>query len=408
MDKDPFSFLEKFGWKPGLGRVEKMLADWGNPQENMNVILVGGSNGKGSVAAMLSAILREEGFKVGSYYSPHLLDFGERIQVNGRSIGEGMLDLYAGRARGWLNAGNEITYFEALTASAYDYFSANHVDWAVMEVGMGGRLDATNVVKEKLSAISSISLEHREWLGDTEDKIAYEKAGIIKNGPCVSGSGHEAIRRRAREVGVPLYVYDEDFECEEREVGEERTAFDYVGKTGMGGLELGMLGKFQVRNAGLAMRAAEELGVGEGSIRSGLKKARLRGRLEVLRREPLVVADVAHNPGGASALVESLGSFGKRKRIVVFGCMKDKDWKAVLQILSRVADKFIFAKVDMERAEEPEKLLEEGRKYCESEIAESVGEAMGMALGEADADDMVLVTGSLYIMKEAYKELGAL
>ncbi|MFA5412366.1 MAG: cyanophycin synthetase [Candidatus Micrarchaeia archaeon] len=156
------------------------------------------------------------------------------------------------------------------------------------------------------------------------------------------------------------------------------------------------------------MRAAEELGVGEGSIRSGLKKARLRGRLEVLRREPLVVADVAHNPGGASALVESLGSFGKRKRIVVFGCMKDKDWKAVLQILSRVADKFIFAKVDMERAEEPEKLLEEGRKYCESEIAESVGEAMGMALGEADADDMVLVTGSLYIMKEAYKELGAL
>ncbi len=424
MDNDPFSFLEKFGWKPGLERVEKMLADWGNPQDNMNIILVGGSNGKGSVAAMLGGILRAEGFSVGSYYSPHLLEFGERIQVNGINIGEGTLDLYAGRAKGWVDGGNpkvsasyrgsdmdegkEITYFEALTASAYDYFSANHVDWAVMEVGMGGRLDATNVAREKLSVISSISLEHKEWLGDTEEKIAYEKAGIIKNGPCVSGSGNEAIRRRAREVKVPLYIYEEDFECEEREVGAERTAFDYVGKKRIEGLELGMLGKFQVRNAGLAARAAEELGMGEESIRKGLRKAKLRGRLEVLRREPLVVADVAHNPGGASALVESLGIFGKRRRIVVFGCMKDKEWKDVLRILSRVADKFIFAKTDSERAEEPEKLLEEGRKYCESEVAEGVGEAVGKALEEAGEGDMVLITGSLYIMKEAYKGLGVL
>jgi dihydrofolate synthase/folylpolyglutamate synthase len=277
-----------------------------------------------------------------------------------------------------------------------------------MEVGLGGRLDAVNVAKEKLSVISSISLEHKEWLGDSEDKIAYEKAGIIKNGSCVSGSGNEAIRRRAREMGVPLYVYEEDFECEEREVGAEKTVFDYVGKGRMEGLELPMLGKFQVRNAGLAVRAAEELGIGEGSIRAGLKKAKLRGRLEVLRTEPLVVADVAHNPGGASALVESLGIFGKRRRIIVFGCMKDKDWKSVLQILSRVADKFIFAKVDMERAEEPEKLLEEGRKHCDSEIAESVGEAVQMALEECGKGDMVLITGSLYIMKEAYEELGAL
>lgn len=407
MSEDPFAFLEKFGWKPGLERIEGMLADWGNPQNNMNTIIVGGTNGKGSVAAMLSAVLKEEGLKVGSYYSPHLLEFGERIQVNGRNIGDGMLDLYAGRAKGWAKA-NEITYFEALTASAYDYFSANHVDWAVMEVGMGGRLDATNVAKEKLSVISSISLEHKEWLGDTEEKIAYEKAGIIKNGPCISGSGNEAIRRRAREVGVPLYVYDEDFECEEKEVSAERTAFDYVGKERMEGLELAMLGKFQVRNAGLAARAAEELGIGEESIRRGLKKAKLRGRLEVLRKEPLVVADVAHNPGGASALLESLGIFGERRKIIVFGCMKDKEWKDVLKILGRAADRFIFAKTEMERAEEPEKLLEEGRKYCESEIAESIGEAVGKSLEEAGEGDMVLITGSLYIMKEAYKELGVL
>ena len=408
MSADPFAFLEKFGWKPGLERVEKMLAEWGNPQDNMNSILVGGSNGKGSVTAMLAEILRAEGFRVGSYYSPHLLEFGERIRVNGINIGEGMLDLYAGRTKGWINAGNEITYFEALTASAYDYFSANHVDWAVMEVGMGGRLDAVNVAREKLSVISSISMEHKEWLGDTEEKIAYEKAGIIKNGPCVSGSGNEAIHRRAREVDAPLYVYGEDFECEEREAGAERTIFDYVGKERMEGLELAMLGKFQVRNAGLAVRAAGELGIGEESIRKGLKKAKLRGRLEVLSREPLVVADVAHNPGGASALVESLEIFGKRRRIIVFGCMKDKEWKDVLKILSRAADKFIFAKVDMERAEEPEKLLDEGRKYCESEIAESIGGAVGKALEEAGEEDMVLVTGSLYIMKDAYKKLGVL
>ena len=408
MAEDPFAFLEKFGWRPGLERIEKILAEWGNPQNSMNVILVGGSNGKGSVTAMLSAILREEGFMVGSYYSPHMLEFGERIQVNGIRIGEGMLELYAERVKGWVDAGNRITYFEALTASAYDYFAANHVDWAVMEVGMGGRLDATNVAREKLSVISSISLEHKEWLGDTEEKIAYEKAGIIKNGPCASGSGKEAIRRRAREVGVPLYVYGEDFWCMEREAGVERTTFDYVGKERMEGLELSMLGKFQVRNAGLAVRAAEELGIGGKSIRKGLVKARLRGRLEVLRKEPLVVADVAHNPGGASALVESVGIFGKRRRIVVFGCMKDKEWGEVLGILGRVADKFIFAKADVERAEEPEKLLEEGRKHCRSEIAGSIGEAVRKALEDCGEGDMVLITGSLYIMRDAYRELGAL
>lgn len=408
MSGDPFSFLEKAGWRPGLERIEAMLAEWGNPQNNMNVILVGGSNGKGSVTAMLSEILRAEGFRVGSYYSPHMLGFGERMQVNGIPIGEGMLELYAGRVKGWVKGGKEITYFEAITASAYDYFSANHVDWAVMEVGMGGRLDATNVAREKLSVISSISIEHKDWLGDTEEKIAHEKAGIIKSGPCVSASGNVEIRKRAKEAGVPLYVYGEGFGCVEREASAERTAFDYAGKGRMDGLELGMLGKFQVRNAGLAARAAEELGIGEGSIRKGLKRARIRGRMEVLRKEPLVVADVAHNPEAAAALVESLGIFGKRRRIVVFGCMKDKDWKGVLKVLGGAADRFIFAKADMERAEEPEKLLEEGRKYCGSEAAKSIREAVGKALEGAGEGDMVLITGSLYIMKDAYAELGAI
>jgi len=406
--EDPFSFLDVQGWRPGLERIEGMLEEWGNPQKGMKVVLVGGSNGKGSTTAMLSSILREAGFSVGSFYSPHMLDPAERIQVNGRNISEGTMELYANRVRGWVDSGKEISYFEALTASAYDYFQANGVDWAVMEVGMGGRLDATNVAEEELSVITSISLEHTRWLGDTLEKIAFEKAGIIKKGPCVSASGLAPIRERAAGRGVPLYVLGEDFWCAAKELGAERTVLDYDGKGRMDGVEIRMLGVHQMRNAALAIRAAEELGIGEERIRNGIAKARMRGRMEVLRRGPLVVADVAHNPEGAAALAEGIGIFGGRKRIVVFGCMKDKDWKAVLGKLAPVADKFIFVKADMERAEEPGKLLEEGRKYAESESAGSVREGMRKAVGDAGGSGMVLITGSLAIMGEAYSELGVL
>jgi len=406
--------VRRFGPDRTLDPISRLSELLGDPQNRFKAIHIGGTNGKGSTSAMIASILRAAGFSVGLFTSPHLERFTERIVVDGEEIPEKDIVRLTKLIRPIVERLDSQPqrvhplFFDIVTALAFKYFEERHVDFAVLEVGLGGRLDATNIVNPLVSVITNISLEHTQVLGDTVLKIAYEKAGIIKSGPCISGSGNEAIRRRAREVGVPLYVYEEDFECEEREVNSEKTGFDYVGKERIEGLELAMLGKFQVRNAGLAVRAAEELGIGEESIRKGLKKAKLRGRLEVLCKEPLVVADVAHNPGGASALVESLGVFGERRKIIVFGCMKDKEWRDVLKILARVADRFIFAKADMERAEEPEKLLEEGRKYCESEIAESIGEAVGKALEEAGEGDMVLVTGSLYIMKEAYKEVGAL
>ncbi|MBN2122214.1 bifunctional folylpolyglutamate synthase/dihydrofolate synthase [Candidatus Micrarchaeota archaeon] len=408
MEKEaPFAFLEKFGSQPGLGRVSALLESWGNPQDKMKVILIGGTNGKGSTTSFLSSILRSCNHKVGSFYSPHLLRFNERIMINGKEIPDSEALGLEGEVKKWLGEGEGrmITYFEAVAACAYRYFAENSVDYAVMEVGMGGRLDAVNVAREEVAIVASIGLEHTKWLGSEIDSIAFEKAGIMKSGLAITGAslGLEKIRSEARKRGLNLLVYGEDFEGRAIRKGIGGTAFDYSGEAEIGGLEIRMLGDFQVRNACLAICAAHSLGCSADAIRAGLLGARIRGRMEVLLEEPLVVADAAHNPAGVKAMVDSLPVFGEKEIICVFACMKDKDWKEMLRALGERVSVFVFCKpADNERAEEPEELLEIGKEYAESYASRSVADAIEFARGLAGEGRMVLITGSIYMMEEAY------
>lgn len=402
-------FLDKFKSRPGLGRITQLLAAWGNPQNKMKVILISGTNGKGSTTAFLSSILIKAGYKTGSFFSPHLLRFNERIQINGRVIADSELKKMEAKVEEYVDGGNEITYFEAVAAIAYEYFAENNVEYAVMEVGMGGRLDAVNVVDEKIAIVTSIGFEHTKWLGSQISEIAYEKMGIAKSGLVITGAGNglETIKSEARARGLSLLSYGEDFEAYvEKETGAG-TVFDYSNKLQIKGLELGLLGKFQVRNASLAICAAEELGCSEIAIRAGLRDAKIAGRMEILSENPFIVADVAHNPAGVKALVDSVGVFGKKPIVCVFSAMKDKNYAEMLKVLGEVVDVFIVcAPENKERAEVPEKLFLEAEKNGETYSSKSIADAVEFAKELVPQNGMILITGSIYMMKEAYRELG--
>ncbi len=403
-----FEFLEKFGSKPGLERITKLLELWGNPQDKMRVVLVSGTNGKGSTTAFLSSILAENGFKTGSFYSPHLLHFNERININGKEISDADVARLEGEVKKWMEEGNVITYFEAVTACAYRYFAERGVEYAVMEVGMGGRLDAVNPAEEEVAIITSVGLEHTKWLGSQVSQIAYEKAGIMKKGLAITGAGIglETIRSEARKKGVNLLVLGEDFDGNLLEKNLDGSVFDYSNEVQLNGLEISMLGDFQVRNASLAVCAAENLGCSEKAIRDGLKKAKIRGRMEILGNEPLIVADVAHNPAGVKALVDSLDVLGEKRIICVFSCMKDKEYGEMLKVLGEKVNAFVVVKPEgKERAEEPEVLLEKAQEYAEAYTSAGMGDGIEFAKEMAGVDGIVLITGSIYMMEEVYEAL---
>lgn len=403
-----FEFLEKFGSKPGLERITKLLKLWGNPQNKMKVVLVSGTNGKGSTTAFLSSILSENGFKTGGFYSPHLLNFNERMKINGEEISDAEIERLEGEVKKWVDEGNMITYFEAVAACAYRYFAEQEVEYAVMEVGMGGRLDAVNPAEEKVAIITSVGLEHTKWLGSQVSQIAYEKAGIMKKGLAITGAGIglETIRGEARKKGVNLLVLGEDFDGNLREKNSNGSVFDYSNEMQLNGLEIGMLGNFQVRNASLAVCAAENLGCSEKAIRNGVKKAKIRGRMEILGEVPLIVADVAHNPAGVKALVDSLGVFGEKRIICVFSCMRDKEYGEMLKVLGEKVNAFVVVKPEGdERAEEPEVLFEKAKEYAESYTSAGITDGIEFAKEMAGPDGMVLITGSIYMMEEVYEAL---
>lgn len=408
-----FEFLEKFGSKPGLERITKLLEEWGNPQDKMKVVLVGGTNGKGSVTAFLSSILSADGKKTGSFYSPHLLRFNERIKIDGKEIPDAEVGGLEGEVKEWIETQDSempITYFEAVAACAYRYFAEQGVEYAVMEVGMGGRLDAVNPVDEEIAIVTSIGLEHTKWLGSQISQIAYEKAGIMKKGLAITGAGIglETIKSEARKRGVNLLVLGEDFDGNLRERGLDGSIFDYSNEVQIAGLEISMLGGFQVRNASLAVCAAENLGCSESAIREGLKKARIRGRMEVLGELPLVLVDVAHNPAGVKALVDSLGVFWEKKIVCVFSCMADKEYEEMLKVLGEKVDAFVLVKpAGNGRAEEPEVLLGKAKEYAEAYTSAGITDGIEFAKEMAGPDGMVLITGSIYMMEEVYAALGS-
>ncbi len=411
--------LHRHGIRPGLGPISALLSILGDPQNAYPSVHIGGTNGKGSTSAMFESAVREAGVTVGLYTSPHLVRFNERIRVNGALISDSDVIKAASIVkRACQGLGEDPTFFEFTTAMAFVYFREKRIDFAVLETGMGGRLDATNVVTPLVSVITNVGLDHMEYLGDSIRDIAREKAGIIKkNVPVVTACEDvvalREIKRESQKKGSPLYVLDKDFRTRDSSARPGRKdAFDYIGiKKNITGLELNLKGMHQRKNAACALAALEivssaGIAVPEIAVRKGLKKTLWPARVEVLGKRPLLIIDAAHNPSGARTLKEALEGFKYRRLILVLGIMADKDIDGILKELAPSADSVILTTPRTERAAGLDDLLERLAPYNKKAMTvSSVARACGVALKEAGAGDAVCIAGSIFTAGEARKYL---
>lgn len=412
--KDYLYALRNSGAKLGLERVRRLAEALGSPQKDYKVVLVGGTSGKGSTAAMLSSILRESGLKVGTFISPHLSSLTERIRINGQEISEQRMNSLIRKIEEKIDGIKEEegfehpTFFEVVAAAAMLCFSEEKVDYAVMEVGLGGRLDATNITEPEVSVITNISLEHTRILGDTVEKIAGEKAGIIRSGRTLVTAAD----------GGALGVFEEtcrEKNCRIVRLGKE-IAVKRIG-AGMGGqkflllaggreyeLFTPLLGLHQLDNAGCAAGAALALGIPEDAIGKGIANVTWPGRLEVVQKDPMVILDCAKDANAARRLRETLESDLEYERLIlVFGVSNDKSIEKMAGELAGISDIVIATEHKvMDRAAEADKVAQIASKYCEKcTVAYDVKEAVRAAISIARPGDLVLVTGSIFTVGEA-------
>ncbi len=405
--------LEKFGMIFGLNQVERILKAIGDPHREIQAIHIGGTNGKGSTAAMIASILQKEGYRVGLYTSPHLIQFNERIKVNGKEIEKEEVAALAE----WMREKIEeegitppFTFFDFTTAMALYYFSKRVVDIAILEVGLGGRLDSTNVVDPLLSIITNISKDHETYLGKTLSKIAGEKAGIIKKGrPLITAATQPQVLRLfskiCREKGSRYFRVGKEFRYLWTETGD----FHYEGlHRKLWGLHLNLKGFHQVINATTALGAVEvleDLGypVSADAMVDGLREVDWPGRLEIVASSPKVVLDGAHNPAGALVLREALEkAFQYQHLILLMGVLKDKAFESILHLLTPLADHIILTKPNNDRAAPPSLLKKAlGKNGKRAEIIEDLKEAIERGLSITGQEDLFCITGSLYTVGEA-------
>lgn len=385
--------LQRFGMKPGLERMERLLEQLGNPHVGPRVILVAGTNGKGSTAAMLAAVFQAAGHITGLYSSPHLTDINERFRVDGTDVPVATLEEACARLRPAAESCGA-TFFEVMTALAWVLFRDAGCQVCVMEVGMGGRFDATNLSDPELSIITNVELDHTEVLGDTVRQIAREKAGVMRHGrPVVTAATGEALTElelHALRSGALLHTVHPS--------GYTR------GQVKTGGLMLRPLlqGSYQASNAAVAVRAAQLLGLPGEAIVMGIGTARLSGRLEELKcvgRNWLL--DGAHNPAGARALAASLADAGRQPDVVILGVSAGKDVAQVAGVLGRLAPHAVVTAARLSpRALTPQELA--AHLPADVNVHHAVGplEAVDIASGLAPPDGLILVAGSLYLLGE--------
>ncbi len=397
-----------------LDRVRQLLSLLGEPQRSFRAIHIAGTKGKGSTAAMVESVLRAAGYRTGLYTSPHLHTFRERIQTCGALIPEADVARLVDRMKPLAAQVADITTFEIMTALAFAWFAEQGVQWAVVEVGLGGRLDATNVLTPAVAVITSISYDHMAILGETLSRIAAEKAGIIKAGvPVVSApqspEALSVIEEICSQRGVPLILVGRDWQWELGTANLDGQAFALVkGRRVIDDLWIPLLGEHQVINAATAVAALSLLGgagidLSQAAIRNGLQAVHWPGRLEVLGRAPLVVADAAHNGDSAQKLVAALQDYcDYRRLVVVWGASADHATPELMAALLSGADRAIVARSRHPRAADPSwlqaKAAESGFRL---EVKETVAQALDAALDDAGPEDLICCTGSVFVAAEA-------
>ena len=425
-----------------LDHMRVLLEAMDHPERRFPSVLLAGTNGKGSTAATLASILRASGLKAGLYTSPHLVRMNERIRINGVEISDhdfaelhGKIDRVAGKLVEKTELPWHPSFFEMMTAIAFEYFAREKVNLAVLEVGMGGRLDATNVVEPKVSVITDISLDHQKFLGNTVGAIACEKVGIIRPGGAVvtlpqQPEANEVIGNKIMELGAravnavpfvpPVSPGSSEYLVPSTERGNANLVYRYPLHV-MGEqiwVETPLVGRHQLRNVALAIAAAEELNrLGFGSItaksiESGIRETRWPGRFQVIAARagwPEMVIDVAHNPAGAWALRSALSErYEDRPLIFVFGAMRDKAISEIAEILFPLADRVIATRPENPQAASPEEIRQAAaRTGAEVEAVEDVRSAVERARSLAPAGTVVVITGSIYLVGEAMSVIGA-
>ncbi len=399
-----------------LGRVERLLALLDNPHHSFQAIHVAGTKGKGSTSAMIASILRAAGYRTGLYTSPHLHTFRERIRVDDNLIAKETVAALTAQLQPLVRQVEGLTTFEIITALGFVHFVRQGVDFAVLEVGLGGRLDATNVVRPLVAVITSLSLDHTHILGHTLPQIAREKAGIVKPGiPVVSAPQQPealaVIQEVCREKGSPLILVGQDWRWTRHEANLDGQAFQVCGlmdTPGYNHLWIPLLGGHQVVNAVTAIAAIDELRrydveVDSAAIADGLRQVRWPGRLEILARRPIIVVDSAHNADSAHKLAVALGDhFSYKSLILIFGASCDKDIDGMLRALLPHTRHVIVTRSEHPRAAAPSWLREKVEAHGgEALVTNSMVEALEQALALADEDDLICVAGSVFIAAAA-------
>jgi len=412
---------EKFGSNLRLDTIRKLLELLGDPHKELKCIHIAGTNGKGSTSSYLATMLKEAGYKVGLYTSPYLERFNERISINGMDIPDERLAEITERVKdriqimiqeGWEHP----TTFEIITAIGFVYFKEENVDYVVLEVGLGGRLDATNVIdKSILSIITTIDYDHMDVLGDTLGKIAYEKAGIIKEKGTVLSypqqqEAIEVIKKVCEERNAELTICPLE-NVRIVELNEYGGVFDYhFNNSTFKNLEISLIGQHQVYNAALSVAAMVLLrekglvSISDEQIRAGLKKTRWKGRLEVLNRHPLFVIDGAHNPQGVRTLADNLKRFRYNRLILGLAILKDKDVEKMVKIITPLADEIIITEANIYRKMKAEELEQIINRYNKNtHIEKDIKKAIDKSYELAKEDDLILFMGSLYLIGDLRK-----
>jgi len=399
--------LDKFGSHLGLERIDAILRKLGSPQKKFRCIIVGGSNGKGSTTEMIGSILHANGAKVGTYFSPQVEEFPERIRVNGKNAGmKEIADAYFEVRKAVGIVAPEATFFEVVTAMALVIFAKRKVDFAVLEVGLGGRLDAVNAVEPEVSVLTSLSLEHADVLGDTIEKIAHEKCGIARRGRpfvcgAVSGRAGLAVGKECAHAGARAIFIEDEVEVENLQEKGGKYSFDAAFEGRKYSISLSAPGKFQVSNACCALAACALLGAGKGAVERGLAKARPAFRME---QRGKVMLDCAHNPEAASALAAEVAGMKVRgRKVLLFSAMKDKDYASVLRVLAPKFDEVIITEVKLARAEKAGKLADAARRAgARTTVKKDAKKALSFAKRRAGKGGLAVVAGSIYLLAQLY------